>query len=292
VAQHTTQAGHVVLRDGEAQAVLDALHGGAVRELRCGAVDLLRRSAPGAGADPFDLASFPMVPYVNRIAHGRLAAGMQRLQLAPNWSGDPHPLHGQGWRAPWRVVEQSVTAAVLEYEGGGDEWPWRYRARQEFRLGADGLSLQLSVLNLSRETMPAALGVHPYFPDAAGARVITDAARVWRTDASALPLEEVPVPPHWAFDAGRPAASVPLDHCFTHWSGQALITWAHHGVLLQAAGCRFLHVYVPRGGACLCLEPQTAATGAFNRSADEVAQLPSGAQLSMTVTLRLVTGAA
>ena len=278
-----SETGHVLLQEGDARVVLDPRHGGAVREFSWRGRDVLRLSAPGAAADPFELASFPMVPYVNRIAHGRFGSGTRQVQLSPNWSGDSHPLHGQGWRAPWRVAEAGATTAELEFQGGGDEWPWRYCARQQFRLGA-GLSLRLSVRNLSSTPMPAALGVHPYFPDAARAHLRAALERVWRTDAEALPVEELPVPPAWSFASGRAVAEVPLDHCFCGWDGRARLSWPDHDVQLEATGCSFLHVYVPPGGAFCCVEPQTVATGTFNRDPAAVPQVAPGEELAMTVT--------
>ena len=48
------------------------------------------------------------------------------------------------------------------FEGGGDEWPWRYRAEQQFQLSPNALSVSLSVENLALSSMPAMLGLHPY----------------------------------------------------------------------------------------------------------------------------------
>src|SRR5689334_1573655 len=50
-----------------------------------------------------DAASFPLVPYVNRIRDGRFAFRGQTVRLARNMTGDPSPLHGQGWLNPWQV---------------------------------------------------------------------------------------------------------------------------------------------------------------------------------------------
>ena len=279
-------SGQVLLGDADATLVLDLQHGGAVREYRWRGHPVLRPAVSGSVSDPFQLASFPLVPYVNRIAGGRFEAGTA-VTLAPNWSADPHPLHGKGWRSPWVLEDSTGSAAILRFEGGGDEWPWRYRARQRFELKPDGLSLRLSVENLSDSPMPAALGLHPYFPRAADAHLTTRTTRVWMTDPAALPVAEVPVPRDWSFDAGRAVAAVPLDHCFTGWSGGARLRWPGFSVTLQASGCGFLHVYVPQGGDFFCLEPQTVATGAFNRAPGEVPRVAPGAELALTLDLLL-----
>ena len=49
------------------------------------------------------------------------------------------------------------------FEGGADEWPWRYRAEQQFQLNPSALTVSLSIENLAQSPMPAMLGLHPYF---------------------------------------------------------------------------------------------------------------------------------
>ena len=168
--------GLVVLQSAATRVVLDPRRGGTIRELKWHGRDVLRPTPAQAGDDPFDTACFPMAPFVNRIAHGRFEFGGRTVQLERNWSEDPHPLHGQGWRKPWHVVSESASGATLRFEGGADEWPWRYRCEQHFHLQPDGLSVELSLENLSDGPMPAMLGLHPYFPDATQARMNARAA--------------------------------------------------------------------------------------------------------------------
>jgi hypothetical protein len=160
-----------VLQCESALGSLDPSRGGVVREFTWHGLDVFRPTPSEAGDDPLEVACFPMVPYVNRVAGGHFDFMGRTVQLEPNWSGDPHPLHGQGWRSSWDVVSASDTTATLRFEGGGNEWPWRYRSEQCFELGPDELWVELSVENLSDTPMPAMLGLHPYFADATHARV-------------------------------------------------------------------------------------------------------------------------
>ena len=273
--------GQVLLGNADIRLVLDPGHGGAIREFLWRGRPVLRTA--GASTDPFEQACFPLVPYVNRIAGGRFEAAGRVVNLAPNWSADPHPLHGQGWRAPWMVESATPSAAMLCFEGGGDAWPWRYCARQRVVLKAGGMLLRLSVENLSGSPMPAALGLHPYFPDAHQARLTAAATRVWLTDARSLPVAVAPAPPAWSFATGRAVSQVALDHCFMDWDGQAMVRYPRYRVRLRSSGCSALHVYVPQQGGFFCIEPQTVATGAFNRPPGEVPLLPPGAALAMTL---------
>jgi aldose 1-epimerase len=111
----------LVLRLHETRVTLDPRRGGTIHELNWRGCDVLRPTPPGAGNDPFDTACFPMVPFVNRIAHGRFEFEGRTVQLERNWSEDPHPLHGQGWRKPWTVVSESAWRAPQRVEVGGGE---------------------------------------------------------------------------------------------------------------------------------------------------------------------------
>src|SRR5205085_8281577 len=94
-----------------------------------------------------DACCFPLVPYVNRIRGGRFTFRGREVRLKPNMAGDPSPLHGQGWVAPWQVesAEDATAALTLRHEAG--EWPWAYEARQEFTLDAGGLAISLTCRN-------------------------------------------------------------------------------------------------------------------------------------------------
>jgi aldose 1-epimerase len=266
-----------------ARLTLAPREGGAVRELEWRGRPVLRPTPAGAGDDPFETACFPMVPYVNRIAHGRFEFGGRTVQLERNWSEDPHPLHGQGWRAAWSVFSVTATSAAMSFEGGADEWPWRYHCEQRFELLDDGVAIELSIENRSVTPMPAMLGLHPYFPDAAHAELRANLPRVWLADDGALPTEEVETPRAWRFEPGRAVNAVTLDHCFAGWNGIASIRWPERRVILRASHCRFLHVYAPPGRDFFCVEPQNAPPGALVRRAGETSVLAPGERQSIRV---------
>src|SRR5450631_2376533 len=237
--------GFLVLQHEATRLTLDPLRGGAIRDFDWRGHPVFRPTAAAAGDDPFDMACFPMVPFANRVAHGRFRFGSQAVQLERNWSEDPHPLHGHGWRARWSVVAASSSRARMRFEGGADEWPWRYRCEQCFDLLQDGLSVELSIENLSDAPMPVMLGYHPYFQEATRARLQAQLPRVWLTDCDSLPVQETPTPPAWGFDPARAIDAVPLDHCFSGWNGIATLRWPDRTVTVRATHCSHLHVYAP-----------------------------------------------
>ena len=282
--------GFLVLRHADTQLILDAECGGAIREFSCGPRQVLRPTPLASTIDPMELACFPMVPYVNRIAEGRFEFGGRKVQLERNWAQDSHPLHGQGWHRRWTVEQISANAARLQFEGGGDGWPWRYRAEQRFAVAHNGLVIELSAENIGAEPMPVMLGLHPYFINASRSRLQAQLPRVWRTDPAALPLAEIATPADWSFDTARPVAAVPLDHCFAGWNGAATLYGPEQTIHLQASNCEFLHVYVPQGRDFFCLEPQSAAAGALGRGGAEVRIVPPGERRA--ISLRITVEAA
>jgi aldose 1-epimerase len=279
----TVDEGYLVLQQGAARLTLDPPRGGAIREFDWQGVPIFRPTEPAAGDEPLEVACFPMIPFVNRIARGRFEFGGRSVQLSRNWSGDPHPLHGYGWRAPWSVVGGSSSSATIRFDGGGNEWPWQYRGEQHFQLLPDGLSIELSIENLSDTRMPAMLGLHPYFHDAAHARLSAALPRVWLTDEAALPVAEAPTPPAWGFDPGRIVNTIPLDHCFSGWDGIATLRWPDRTVTVRATDCSCLQIYAPAGKDFFCVEPLSAAAGALGRKSDQLIVIAPGERAAIRV---------
>jgi aldose 1-epimerase len=273
----------LVLQHETTRLTVDPRAGGAIRAFDWRGKAIFRPTTAPAGHDPFDLACFPMAPYVNRVAHGQFSFGRHAVQLARNWSEDPHPLHGQGWRARWTVEAASNSNATLRFEGGADDWPWRYRCEQCFQLRADELSVELRIDNLSETSMPAMLGLHPYFCDPARAQLQAQLPRVWLTDCASLPVQETHTPPAWRFDPARAISAVPLDHCFSGWDGLATLRWPDRTVTVRAAHCSCLHIYAPAGRDFFCVEPQSAAPGALGRNAGEASVLAPGERFAIRV---------
>lgn len=275
--------GYLVLQHGAARLTVDPLRGGAIRAFDWHGIPIFRPTAPAAGDEPLETACFPMIPFSNRIAQGRFQFGGRTVQLSRNWSGDPHPLHGYGWRAPWSVLSGTTSSARIRFEGGADEWPWHYRGEQHFQLLRDGLSIELSIQNLSVTPMPAILGLHPYFSQAASATLQARLPQVWLTDEAALPVEEVPTPVGWGFEPGRIVNSIPLDHCFSGWDGVATLRWPDRTVTMSAGGCSCLQLYAPAGKDFFCLEPQSAASGALGRNAERLTAIAPGERSAIRV---------
>ena len=221
-----------------------------------------------------EAASFPLVPYVNRIRGGRFTFRGREIFLAPNMAGDPSPLHGQGWLNPWRVERSDEREAVLSFHHAAGEWPWAYEARQDFTLDGRGLSVTLTCRNLSAEPTPCGLGQHPYFPCGPETRIDTDVTHVWTIDRQVLPVEKIPATGRFDL-TDRLVCGQDLDHGFSGWGGSATMTdpgWPYQ-VRLSSPDARFFQLYSPRDGGIFVAEPVTHANAALNAPEDQWPEL-------------------
>ncbi|MEG3154867.1 aldose 1-epimerase [Sphingomonas sp. RB1R13] len=241
--------------------------GGSIARFRKGAQELLR-PAPRQASDAGEMASFPLVPFSNRVRGGTFVCDGRTVTLAPNLPGDKSPLHGQGWRAPWQVEQSDAASATLSFVHEPGEWPWHYEARQLFMLDESGLTVTLSCRNRSPERMPCGLAQHPYFPCDGTTRLTTGVTDVWLIDADVLPTNRVPASGKYLPSNG-PVCGRGLDHGFEGWSGDALVDWGKGAkVRLTAAAPRF-QLYAPATGGLFVAEPVENANAALNLPQEE-----------------------
>ncbi|TCM21707.1 aldose 1-epimerase [Novosphingobium sp. PhB165] len=277
----------IVLGAGDYRLELDPARGGSVTRFDWQGKALMR---PASGPSIFDVASFPLVPFSNRIAHGRFRADSREVALAPNFPGSdhPHPLHGFGWLAAWDVVEASDFHAVLQHVHPAGEWPWAYRARQVFHLDESGLVLGLSVTNLSAERMPAGLGFHPYFPRDHATRYRGAHRGEWRNTAECLPLMLDTRGEARDWWEGEPVDARAVDTAYTEREGPLTIEWPLRNLALTLAPSDILGttvVFTPAGEDYFCVEPVSHATDAHNREPEELAWLAPGESTRASVAL-------
>jgi aldose 1-epimerase len=263
----------VILRAGAMRLELNPSAGGSIAALEWDGRPILRKAMSGS-ANVLDMASFPLVPYVNRIRGGNFTFRGREVRIAPNMAGDPSPLHGQGWLNPWQVEEASATTAVLRFQHAPGEWPWAYEARQEFVLDERRLTLLLTCRNLSQEPMPCGLGQHPYFPCGPETRIDTGVTHVWTIDEHVLPVERIPA--RGRFDLRRQlVCGQDLDHGFDGWGGLVWMgdpDWPYD-LILSSVSAGFFQLYSPKDGGIFVAEPVTHANAALNAPESQWAEL-------------------
>ncbi|WOJ97376.1 aldose 1-epimerase [Congregibacter brevis] len=216
---------------------------------------------------------FPLVPFANRIADGRLKSSSEVLPAnRPHVS--VHPIHGYAWQAPWSVGRQEVNSVELSYDGSDDPWPWRYRASLSFMLAPQELQIHMKLQHLGAGLMPAGFGLHPAFPTdgllgvkattnaflAADERCLPVAYRVGATECTDLITGSLPKPG--------------IDSDFDGWQNSLRMEWWDRSLLLSSDPVfTALHVFRPKNKPLLCLEPVSHLTGAM--AVDSLPEIPA-----------------
>ena len=183
--------------------------GGSIARFTVDGSDVLRPMASRdvASGKGNNAAAYPLVPYSNRIRNGTLVFEGHTFQLKRNWPGVNHPMHGDGWAHAWQLDKADTRSAdiVYHHERAGDDggWPFRYRARQSYRLEEDRLIVRMALDNLEERPVPAGIGLHPFFVCDGETELACHCQAVWTADAEVLPIERVAVPPSWDFSRTR-----------------------------------------------------------------------------------------
>ncbi|MDX2102587.1 MAG: hypothetical protein SF002_08605 [Alphaproteobacteria bacterium] len=280
----------MTLRLATAQAMceIDPALGAGVRRWCVAGVDYLRHApAPSTARET---GCYPLVPFCNRLGEGVARLGDAAWPVRPSFGDPPMACHGDGWLSIWRVAEAAATTATLVLESG--EAPWRYHSTLTAALSDAALSLTLTVVNHSAETMPFGLGLHPFFADAEGATVQFAADTVWLEGPDLVPAHAIQVPPELDHRVGQPVPPVRRNLCYSGWDGVARLTWPDgRRLTMTAPGARHLHLFRLPDQSFLCLEPQTHLSGAMgwrDGPAHGVQPLAPGQQLSLTMGLQVL----
>lgn len=279
------------LSRGDTCLMLAPAAGGGVAAFRWQGVDVMRPAdeAALANLDPLGLASFPLVPWSNRIAHGRFSFEGRDIALPLNFGDHPHAIHGHGWQAPWTVERRDEASALLSFEHHAGDWPWSYRAEQRFELVDDGFDVRLSVENRSDTRMPAGLGHHPYYIKTPSMRLLTHLIGWWQTDEFIMPTSYVEeARDDWSDKLHAPTTT---DNVFAGWDGRARIEWPERGIALTMScsdAAKWMVVYSPPDQDIACIEGVTHPTDPFNEPAHAgLAMVEPGASFALDTSFRV-----
>ena len=265
----------VELGDGRWRLVVAPALGGSLATCEYDGQAVLQPSAQPASTNRAAMRCglFPLIPFSNRIEHGRFTFDGRPVRLEPNVAGSPHAMHGHGWQSAWRVLERGPGRCTLVFERlATAEWPWAYRGTQNFLVADGELCITLAIENLGDDVMPCGLGFHPFFPRGARTRLAFEAARVFDAPAAAFPTGRHAADGLRDFRSGPCVADREgIDHCFEGWRGAAIVHDDPPARAFRLEGCkqtRFVIVYIPAGADYFCVEPVTHAVNAVNHPAN------------------------
>ena len=240
--------------------------GGSIAGLWHHGVPVLRSVEPHELDRARRAASYPLVPWSNRIAGGRFTWLGRDHRLDFDRADGPHALHGVAWQGRWRVEPPALPGApaeiVLAFDHPGDaSWPFPFSARQRLQLAPTGLRAELEVVNTGTQPAPFGLGWHPYFPKRPRSRLHVDCSGRWELGADQLPTQLVP-------QAGidGDVARLAYDNVFEGTSGPARIRDERFSLALRSSLSRLV-VYTPQDRDYFAVEPVSHVSNAINQPA-------------------------
>ncbi|MFY7959667.1 MAG: aldose 1-epimerase [Elsteraceae bacterium] len=259
---------------GQSLCVLPGV-GGTIGHWRDGDIDLLRPADAEAivQRSPRQTGCYPLIPFSGRVRAGLFHFEGAPVRLALNFAPETHAIHGSAWMNRWSETSRGIDRLRIELNHPpGPNWPWRYEAWQEFRLSADGLTVEIGLRNTDEKAFPAGIGLHPYFHRDSDTRMTARLGGVWQYDSVLIPVKHERTPAKWDFSAGRLVDPVRVDHTFTDIGGPIEIVWPHldRGVRIAPDPVfdKFV-VFIPDGRPYFCVEPVTIMPDAFDRPASD-----------------------
>ena len=247
--------------------------------------DLLRPTRLRSAGDPEKTASFPMVPWSNRVRDGVLTFEGRRWQLQRN-AADGTAIHGAVRHALWHVVERTETATTLAVETSeqvGVNFPWQFGATVRYALDGPDLVVTTSLRNTDVEPFPAGFGHHPYlsrallpvgapvreYPPTAGPVLHVPARRGYRLVGAMPDAAAGEVPARADFRTPRPLGPGFVDDVLTDLEPGApvRVDYVDDGVGVELHVddvYRHLVVYAPRRRCYFALEPATNVNDGFS----------------------------
>jgi aldose 1-epimerase len=222
--------------------------------------------------DPECMASFPLIPFCNRIRNGRAVFQGRDIAMPSNRGKSPHTIHGVGWKQPWAVLDVSSRHATLGLDCAESIWPFRFYARQRFELFEGRLDVTMNVENRDTTAMPIGVGHHPYLPHRPGTVLQTEVERMWVADAEVMPVALRQTPTVELLRRGTLLRDVVVDNNFTGWSRHVRVTWPNAGgrdrdamlTLTADSPLDYFVLYSPADVDFFCIEPVSNCTDWLN----------------------------
>jgi aldose 1-epimerase len=206
-----------------------------------------------------------LAPFSNFIRDGILRFRNDRFPLPPNHPKEPLFIHGDAWLGAWSVNRFAGNFAEIRYDHERIRgFPFRYSVSQSIRVDRARLAISLVLRNADHRSMPAGLGIHPYFCKSKGVRLKAPHAGLWLDGA---------VHRDARFLHDDPLGEVAIDDCFMEWSRSACLALPElrRQITISAStSAKAFVVYSPAGADFICLEPVTHVNDGINCMADGI----------------------
>lgn len=217
----------------------------------------------------YTYASSILFPFSNRIADGMYSFKGERYQLEVNQTEENNALHGLIYDKPFNLVEQNCTereaSLVLRFEevNQAQGFPYTYTVELKYVLTKGGLSLSVSVKNTDAKTFPFTIGWHPYFVSrnlsTSSVHFKSKKAVLCDERKITLGLNDIDI------DDKVMIANKTLDDCYVLDFNEVKFETPNHSFVLSSTEKEsFLHLYTPKRGNTIAIEPTTGISNSFN----------------------------
>ena len=256
---------------------LSVMHAGQPLEVLYAAANFLEGTERPSGSGTPILFPFP-----GRIA-GTTFVWQGKSYPLEAGDGRGNAIHGFVHTRPWRVLEQTASRVVGQFQAAKDDpsllsrWPSDFRITATNSLVGQTLSMHYRCENTGQGPLPCGLGTHPYFrlplggKDAGACVVRLPVGERWELSELLPTGRKFPVENAEQFAAGQRFADMKFDDVFTEltfsdgWCRPSIHD-PHSGATVSiefdnAFGACV--VYTPPHREAICIEPYTCVAGAF-----------------------------
>jgi aldose 1-epimerase len=224
-----------------------------------------------------------LFPYPGRLRGSSFRYDGRSFALEGN-DGIGNAIHGFVIDRPWRIVDQTGTRVVGEFQASVDEpallahWPSDFRIAVAYELVGHALTSDVRIENTGQGPLPFGFGTHPYFRvplGRTGSRdrcVVTVPADHYWELAHMMPTgRKLPATGTHGLASGMQFADTKLDDVFTDLTfanGRAVTTITdpdNHRTLELTFDEQFREcvVYNPPHREAICIEPYTCVPDAY-----------------------------
>ena len=248
--------------DGDLEIEVIPELGARIHRIRASGQDVMRTPADPEThrGDPFFWGGYVMAPWCNRVEPGPTEVGGRLVALGPNFR-DGTAIHGQVYSAPWTAEDDGR----YTIHAGGDGWPWPYEASVRYAVSGSTVEMELRVTNLADESMPAGIGIHPWFM-----RPLEIAIHADSVFTSNLASSREPMPVSGAYDLRQ--LGTMADDLDGTWADladpAAVLRWPDTGLTMTMRAGPTASVIVaasPHDIDAVAVEPETHAPQALRR---------------------------
>ncbi len=251
---------YLAMANGNLTASVRPDLGGCIEGLWYDGTPVLRSSDPGSLKNVGLSASYPLVPFSNRVAQAQLVWQGTSHPLVKNFADEAHSIHGVGWRRPWEVLQANDSFVMISLEHLADDaWPFGFDASQTFRLKNNTLEVTMGITNQSDHDAPVGLGWHPYFTKRPDTRIFFAAHALWEMGSDKLPSA---LSPSTGLDT--PCAQLQIDNCFDGWSHVVDLHDSTMHVRMESELQRLV-VYTTPEKPFIAVEPVSHVNNAMNQ---------------------------